>query len=682
MKEKERARSRKKKTFPVKTAAAACVVLAAAAGLGAGYYIQQGKQYETVFFPSTVINGVEAGGRTVEEMEDLILSGVDGYTLTLVERGGKTEEITQEDIGLRSEFDGSLEEYLEAQDPMEWWSRRNQRTEYEIDTMILYDQELLEEKISSLSMFDKAQIREPEDAYLSDYIPGEGFKVLDGDPGNVPDREIVSKAIEEAVKNLKPQLVVEDLDAYKKPAVNSQDPGLNALANRLNKYANMTVTYEFGEKQEVLDGGTIVDWLSVDDKGEVSVSREGVAAYVKDLAADYNTAYQKKTLKTSYGDTVEITKGFYGWRINQEEETEALYGILLSGESQSREPIYTQTAASHGENDYGDTYVEINLTAQHLFFYKDGKLVVESDFVSGNERRGNSTPSGAYPLTYKQKGAVLRGATYATPVTFWMPFNGNIGMHDATWRGSFGGNIYKTNGSHGCINLPYGAAKTIFENIEKGIPVLCYHMPGSESGTSSSPRNSAPAQPAVPAPVPVPETEAQAAESQEGDNQAQPGENGTGQQGTGESQAEAGSSPAGSGSQPAGPGVPGPGQAGESQSPAGPGGTGGSQSPAGPGESGGSQSPAGPGETGGSQGPSGPGEGGGSQGPSGPGEGGGSQGSAGPGEGGGSQSPSSSGEGGGSQSPSGSGEGGGSQSPSGPGEAGGSQDPAGPGGPG
>lgn len=89
-----------------------------------------------------------------------------------------------------------------------------------------------------------------------------------------------------------------------------------------------------------------------------------------------------------------------------------------------------------------------------MFFYKEGKLVVESDFVSGNESRGWSTPAGVYPLTYKQRNATLKGENYATPVSYWMPFNGGIGMHDAYWRSSFGGKIYKTNGSHGCINLP------------------------------------------------------------------------------------------------------------------------------------------------------------------------------------------------------------------------------------
>ncbi len=152
----------------------------------------------------------------------------------------------------------------------------------------------------------------------------------------------------------------------------------------------------------------------------------------------------------------------------------------------AREPVYKQKAASHGENDYGSTYVEINLTAQHLFFYKDGKLLVESDFVSGNESKGWSTPAGVFPLTYKQRDATLKGETYRTPVSYWMPFNGNIGLHDATWRSTFGGTIYKTSGSHGCVNLPPAVAKTIFENIAAGVPVLCYHLPGTESQAASN----------------------------------------------------------------------------------------------------------------------------------------------------------------------------------------------------
>ncbi len=483
MKEKPRARSRKKKSFPLTEAIIATgVALTAVTGMGVGYYIYKGKEYETTFFPSTKINGIDASDKTVDEMEELIAAQVDDYELTLVKRGGDTEKIKGKDIGLSTVFDGELEQYLSEQEPMEWMLHLTERKNHEINATVVYDEDKLTEKLDSLGMFDEEQVQKPQNAYLSEYIPGQGYEIVPEQQGNSLDKDKVEEFVKTALQNLDSKLVLDELDVYEKPAITADNEELQEQAQRLNHYQDMSIIYEFGDKQEVLDGDTISQWVTLGEDGTAQVDREAVAAYVKDLASSYNTAYQKKVLKTSYGPTVEITKGSYGWRIDQDEETEALYQILLSGESQAREPIYLQKAASHGENDYGDTYVEINLTAQHLYFYKNGQLLVESDFVSGNQSRGYDTPSGAYPLTYKQRNATLRGENYATPVSYWMPFNGNIGMHDASWRGSFGGNIYKTNGSHGCVNLPPSVAKTIFENIEAGMPVLCYHLEGTESG--------------------------------------------------------------------------------------------------------------------------------------------------------------------------------------------------------
>ncbi len=88
----------------------------------------------------------------------------------------------------------------------------------------------------------------------------------------------------------------------------------------------------------------------------------------------------------------------------------------------------------------------------------------------------------------------MAGQGYRTPVSYWMPFNNNIGMHDAGWRKSFGGNIYKTNGSHGCINLPYSIAEEIYGYIEQGTPVICYYLPGTEP--VKEPEQTTPADPA------------------------------------------------------------------------------------------------------------------------------------------------------------------------------------------
>ena len=460
-------------------------VLTAAVAAGA-VYVGMGQKYKRVYFPNTTINGLDVSGLTPDEVKKQITDETSGYTMTLQERGGENEAIRGSDIDLHPEFDGTLEKILENQSPLAWGFHIGRYVDYTIDTMAVFDDAKLSAVVSGLKCLTPEKAVAPQNAYISNYISGTGYEIVPEEQGASPDPQLLSDAVKNAILNFQENLSLEDAQVYEKPQITAESEALNAELAAWNKYVHTTVTYRFGSRNEVLDGEKIHTWLVSDGQGGVLLDESKIGEYVSWLAQTYNTAYKPKSLKTSYGQTVTISKSVYGWKINQKEETEALKQLLLSCESQEREPVYSQTAAVHDENDYGNTYVEINLTAQHLFFYKEGKLVIESDFVSGNESRGWSTPAGAYPLTYKQRNATLKGQNYATPVSYWMPFNGGIGMHDAYWRSSFGGKIYKTNGSHGCINLPPAVAKTVYENISAGMPVLCYHLQGSGSGTTST----------------------------------------------------------------------------------------------------------------------------------------------------------------------------------------------------
>ncbi len=486
-----------KKKFLIAAGIAAAVLLAAG-----GSYAGMAQRYKRVYFPNTQINGMNVSGMTVAEVKNLISEGTNGYVLTLVERDGAQEQITGESIGLHPEFNGALEQLLAAQNPYQWgfYQMGLHSDVHAIEAMIVYEEESLEQQIEALSCLQPENQTEPENARISDYVSGQGYTIVPETEGTVVQEEALRTAVEEGIRNLQEQLSLEEAGVYKAVDITSEDAALQERLAAMNRYAGVTVTYRFGDRTEVLNGDRIHEWIVTDEAGNVSVDSGQVIRYVEELAAEYNTAHKAKTLKTSYGKTIKITGGSYGWKLNQSAEADELAAILRSGESQTREPVYSQKAASHGENDYGSTYVEINLTAQHLYFYKDGKLVVESDFVSGNQSKGWSTPAGSYSITYKQKDAVLKGENYRTPVDYWMPFNGGIGLHDATWRSSFGGTIYKTNGSHGCINLPHEVAKKIFENISAGDPVLCYHLEGTEKGSTSV----KPAEPATEAPTEAP----------------------------------------------------------------------------------------------------------------------------------------------------------------------------------
>ena len=491
---------------------AACTagILLVAAG---GVYVGMSQKYKARFFPNTQINGVDASGKTAAEVQELISEGVNGYTLTIDERNNQTETLAGIDIKLHAEFDGSLEKMVAAQNPFAWlWHMKQE--EYTIGTMVAYDDAALESQIRNLSCLDPEKAVEPVNAKISEYVSGQGYSIEPEQEGTAVEAEKLTQAVTGAIENLQDHLSLEEADVYKKPTVLKDDASLAEQLDKMNKYAKMSVTYQFGDSTETLNGDQIHAWLIANADGSVSVDSSKVSEYVSEMAKAHNTSNKAKTLKTSYGSTIQVSGGTYGWKINQAAETEALAAIIASGESTTREPEYSQKAASHGANDYGDTYVEINLTGQHLFFYKEGKLVVESDFVSGNLAKGWGTPAGSYPLAYKQKNAVLKGENYRTPVNYWMPFNNGIGMHDAKWRSSFGGTIYKTGGSHGCINLPPSVAKTIFDNISAGTPVICYNLPGTEKSTTSGtakPAETKPAETQAPAETAAPpETQAPA----------------------------------------------------------------------------------------------------------------------------------------------------------------------------
>ena len=460
-------------------------VLIAAVAAGA-VYVVAGQKYKQVYFPNTTVNGLDVSGLTPEEVKRQITEGTSGYTLTLEERGGASESISGAAIDLHPEFDGTLERILENQNPLAWGFHIGRYVDYTIDTMAAFDTAKLSEAVEQLACLSPEQVVASQDAYISNYISGIGYEIVPEEEGNSPDPQLLYEAVRDGILSFQETLSLEDAGVYQRPQITAEDEALKAELDAWNRYVHTTVTYRFGSKSEVLNGEKVHEWLVSDGQGGVSLDESKISEYVAWLAQNYNTAYKPKTLKTSYGQMVTISKSVYGWKINQSEETAALKQLLLSCESQEREPVYSQTAASHDGNDYGNTYAEINLTAQHMFFYKEGKLVVQSDLVSGNESRGWSTPAGVYPLTYKQRNATLKGENYSTPVSYWMPFNGGIGMHDAYWRSSFGGKIYKTNGSHGCINLPPAVAKTIYENISAGMPVLCYHLDGSGSGKTST----------------------------------------------------------------------------------------------------------------------------------------------------------------------------------------------------
>lgn len=443
-------------------------------------YIGMALFFQNRFCFGTTIGGMAVGGRNAAGVEKVITEKIESYSLTVYGREGVSNQIDGKDISLEPIFQGEVEQLIQEQKGYMWIVALIRGEELDLSQQVTYDEDALSDLINGMSFVTDKRQRAPINATYSSYNEKDGYTLVPADYGNTIEADALNREIKVAIEQLETEIDLSARGCYVEPEIGDDDEGLLTLIEDLNRYVSTEITYEFGDEAEVLDAQTISTWLG-DENGVVAVDEEAVLTYVKDLARKYNTAYRPKELETSYGETVTITNGFYGWRIDNALEVEQILADLQEGKHVTREPIYAQTANSRGEHDYGDSYVEINLTAQHLFLYKDGELVLETDFVSGNVANGNGTPTGAFGITYKERDAVLRGDDYETPVTYWMPYAGDVGMHDATWRRSFGSNIYKTNGSHGCVNLPFSAAKEIYEVVEKGYPVLVYTLPGTES---------------------------------------------------------------------------------------------------------------------------------------------------------------------------------------------------------
>lgn len=465
---------RKKKKKPIVFMIPGILVLAAlAVYLGVGVYFSER------FFPGSTVNGIDVSGKTVEEVENLIANVVQDYTLVIREKGEKTEKIDGADMLFEYVSDGAAQQLKNTQNSFLWIQAYFQPQAYTMTTPTTFDKERLRKTMKKLEAFDEEKVEEPKDAYIDE--TDKGFVLVQETEGNKLDEEKAYAVLCKAVEDGKTEISFVEEDCYLKPEKTKEDKKLKKKLAVLQKYWDLTVTYEIGDKQEVLDYQIFKDWMTISKKGAVTFDWNHIADWIAALGDRYDTFGKNQTFHTSLGETISIESKTYGWKLDEETEAAWLEETLKAGKSETREPSWLESAFARGEeNDIGDTYVEIDITNQRMWFYKNGELLVDTPVVTGDAGKSYDTPTGLYCIYNLEEKAILKGEdnltgkNYNTPVDYWIPFNGGVGIHDAKWRGSFGGNIYLSNGSHGCVNTPWGQAQVIFNHVDIGTPVVVY----------------------------------------------------------------------------------------------------------------------------------------------------------------------------------------------------------------
>ena len=441
-------------------------VLLAAAYAGVGYY------FHDHFYPGTVINETNFSLGTADTAEEKIKEDAEDYLLAIHDREDRVTYISGKDIDYHYESDGSIQKVMDEQNSMLWPLYISKDHSHTVNVKLTYDESKLVKLVEGMDCFKEENIEKPEDAYLK--YTDNGYEIVPEKKGNQPLEEQIMLDVKAVIEERQAVLKLNDSD-YMQPAVTSEDPKLQEKLQVTEKYKNMSITYEIEGSEQVLDGQTILSWLTTNGDLSVTVDPDMAASYAQQLASKYNTYAATRSFVTTNGDTIKIGGGDYGWVIDKKGEAARIIEDIEKGESVTREPEYEQRAFVEGADDIGNTYIEIDYTNQHLWYYKDGSLLMDSDLVSGNLNNGNGSPDGVFKIISRQSPATLVGEDYESDVTYFMPFAYNVGLHDASWRSNFGGSIYKNSGSHGCINLPYDAADTIYKNVELGTPVVAYY---------------------------------------------------------------------------------------------------------------------------------------------------------------------------------------------------------------
>jgi len=433
--------------------------------------------YHSHFFYNTKMNGYDASNKTVEQVKTGVEDNASTYTLTLKERNNQSETITAQQISLKYANDNTIQDSLNKQNPFKWPLALIGKTgDEESPSAYTYDKNTLKTLISQLNAVAGTSVVNAENAHPA-YENG-SIVIKNQVTGNQLNQNSLEKAVNKAIATGEKTLDLDQAGCYVAPTYGADSKEVASAKTVMDKYLSSVITYTFGDQKEVLDKNTFGPWLTVDDSMNVVVDRDQAAAYIKALADKYDTAWGAHSFTTSTGQAITVSGGNYGWEIDESSELDQLIPLIQAGTSTTREPAYVQTAKTRtGTNgDIGNTYVEVSISGQYMWFYKNGALVVGTPVVTGDATLGRGTPAGVYSLYGKQRNATLVGENYRTPVSYWMPFNGGVGIHDSWWRAGseYGGSTYLGNGSHGCVNTPTDAVATIYNGIEVGDPIVVY----------------------------------------------------------------------------------------------------------------------------------------------------------------------------------------------------------------
>ncbi|HJF19839.1 MAG TPA: L,D-transpeptidase family protein [Enterococcus columbae] len=430
--------------------------------------------YSKHFLPNTQVEAVEISNMSLEQAKKTMADKNKTQTLQLLLDNQVVKEINKSDFGMQADFKDTLKSTLKKQNPWSWGSALFKDNHVKNDTAS-FDNEILDQKLAELKT-ELEQLNQgrttTQDAQITK--DASGFVITNEVVGNTFSVDEALKAIKKDLLNGQNKL---NLNNYiHQPTIKANDSKLQEQLAALNKIAQITANYSINGTTFQIPNELIADWLNYENN-QVTINQEKVQAYVQQLADQYNTSTNPTSFNSTKRGVVSVPAGTLSWSIQVADEAKALADQIMQGANFTRSPI-TKGSAKASQPLVGNTYIEVDLTNQHMWYYKDGALVLETDVVTGKPT--TPTPKGVDYVWKKERNATLKGTNddgskYESPVSYWMPIDWTgVGIHDSDWQPAYGGNLWQTRGSHGCVNTPPSVMAQLYAAVEVGTPVLIF----------------------------------------------------------------------------------------------------------------------------------------------------------------------------------------------------------------
>ena len=352
--------------------------------------------YNDTFWVGTWINEVYCTGKSVEEVNVLLREQMVYDEVQVVDLEGKTEILSLKTINYDVDYTSSLKELLDKQNPFFWLKGVFSNEGYQVQPYITYDEENLQKIIAELEVVKAAENPEPVKAEIRK--TADGYELWQNFTRK-PNADKVIKSLMNGINTGQKEIKLAN-ECYEDTIPTAEMEEVYALWKQIEALQDCKITYDMTDEQVSVDAAAVAEWIAVDEDGDILTDEAGnvllkedcFKTFIYDLAQKYDTYNVPREFQTTRGDLVTIEKGTYGNRLDKNAEIEYLKEAFLTGKEEIHIPTYDKEALYKGKDDIGDTYIEVDMTEQVMYYYKEGELVIETPIVSGNISAGHRTP--------------------------------------------------------------------------------------------------------------------------------------------------------------------------------------------------------------------------------------------------------------------------------------------------